>query len=144
MNGGFQQILGTNLVSALNLGDVLAQREKETQMLVQNELLKGKLGAEKENTKARQQRGIFETVGTIIGAAGGAFIGQGNPMAIEMGAKAGQTLGGALSGKTKTEENASDDINALLGKYTQYKQYEQHNKNLTSNKGLKTHLKHEN
>jgi hypothetical protein len=96
-----QNLLSTSLVQSLGLRDVLNQRERETQQLVQARGLQGELAAQQELGKARRKRGTFETIGTLVGAAGGFLAGGpgGGIKGASIGAKLGQAGGGILSGK---------------------------------------------
>lgn len=98
-------ITGQGLVGSLGLAPALAQRREEIEGLSRLGAAKANLAGAQELKKARGQRGLFETLGTVVGTVGGAVVG--GPAGAAQGAKLGGGIGGALSGKTKQAGSSS-------------------------------------
>lgn len=91
-----QELSSQSLVSSLGLTDIIRQREQEARQLGEITMLKGQAEAEKIASKGRGRRGVFETLGTIIGTAGGAVLG--GPAGAAIGSKVGGGLAGTIAG----------------------------------------------
>tara|TARA_R110002020_G_scaffold131385_1_gene293759 strand:+ start:3619 stop:4743 length:1125 start_codon:yes stop_codon:yes gene_type:complete len=110
-----QDLLSQSVTQSLGLSDILARREEEARQAGEVERLKGQVEAARIRGKAREKRGMFETLGTIAGAAGGFALG--GPVGASVGAKLGQSVGGDLSGKSPDNRasKTSQDIQSAIG-----------------------------
>lgn len=110
-----QDLLSQSVTQSLGLSDILARREEEARQAGEVERLKGQVEAARIRGKAREKRGMFETLGTIVGAAGGFALG--GPVGASVGAKLGQSVGGDLSGKSPDNRasRTSQDIQSAIG-----------------------------
>lgn len=116
-----QELLGNTLVRSLGLEDALNRRERETQQLVESERIQGRAQAEQIRGEASQKRGMFETIGTIIGTGAGLAITGGSPQGAAVGASIGQTAGGFASGVRPTARSSetSQAIQQGIGAFGQ-------------------------
>lgn len=90
-----------SLISSLGLEDIINQRQREAEQLGRASALQGRVEAEKIKRRARGRAGTFQTIGALLGTAGGAVLGSAFGMPTQgasLGAKAGQKIGGAVSG----------------------------------------------
>lgn len=110
-----QELLSQSVTQSLGLSDLLARRGEEARQAGEVERLKGQVEASRIRGEARKKRGMFETLGTIAGAAGGFALA--GPGGASVGAKLGQSLGGDLSGKAPDPRasQTSQGIQSAIG-----------------------------
>lgn len=89
-----------------------------------------------QRAEERQKRGGFlRTVGTVGGAAAGAYFGAGNPAAISGGAAIGGAVGGMLSSAEGNEKfNSQEVANAGITAYGMHQSYQANQRNAAQNK----------
>ena len=87
-----------SLIQSLGLQPAIDIQNRQSQQLAQNVVNKGTLDGLRVTSKARRRHNIFSTVGSLLGAAGGAIATGGSPQGAAVGAKLGGELGGAASG----------------------------------------------
>ncbi len=105
-----QELLSQNLVQSLGLSDVLQEKRKNTEMQAQIGFERARISREKEERESREKRGLFETIGTVVGTAAGFAIG--GPQGAALGSKLGQAGGGLVSGE-ESDPRASGTSNLI-------------------------------
>ena len=113
----------TSLIQSLGLQPTLDRRQREAEQLGQARVLEGKVEAQRVFSRARQKKSTFQTIGALLGAAGGAIATGGSPQGASAGAKVGGAIGGGACGVSSNvgpTGEAAEGISAGLGLATSF------------------------